>query len=225
MAREGAPIGSWHTFVEAQLPGVADLAGAAVADPIVAPGEKVQGLSLAALPGGEPAAPNTYREALQMPEARKWQAACDAEIALLTEHGVFSWVVRPKDRKTLKSRWVFKAKRNTAGEVVKYKGRVVVKGFLQTPGVNFDTLSLSAPVANINEFRCVIALAAARGWRLHQMDIETAYLNALLEEELYMEAPDGFLECGAARQLTQLGIRRAAARLWRCHKPRLCARR
>ncbi|CAM9952920.1 unnamed protein product, partial [Phaeothamnion confervicola] len=197
MAREDAPIGSWHTFVEAQLPDPAGLAGAAVADAVVAPGEKVQGLLLAALPSGEPAAPNTYREALQTPEAREWQAACDAEIASLTEHGVFSWVVRPKDRKTLKSRWVFKAKRNTAGEIVKYKGRVVVKGFLQTPGVDFNTLSLSAPVANINEFRCVIALAAARSWRLHQMDVETAYLNALLEEELFMEAPDGFSKRGA----------------------------
>ncbi|CAM9741691.1 unnamed protein product, partial [Phaeothamnion confervicola] len=158
---------------------------------------KVQGLSLGALPSGEPAAPNNYREALQTPEAREWQAACDAEIASLSEHRVFSWVVRPKDRKTLKSRWVFTAKRNTAGEIVKYKGRVVVKGSLQTPGVDFDTLSLSAPVANINKFRCVIALAAARGWRLHQMDVETAYLNALLKEELYMEAPDGFSKRGA----------------------------
>ncbi|CAN0282775.1 unnamed protein product, partial [Phaeothamnion confervicola] len=126
-----------------------------------------------------------------------WQAACDAEIASLTKNGVFSWVVRPKDRKTLKSRCVFKTKRNTAGEIVKYKRRVVVKSFLQTPGVDFDMLSLSAPVANINEFHCVVALAAARGWRLHQMDVETAYLNALLEEEFYMEAPDGFSKRGA----------------------------
>ncbi|CAM9875232.1 unnamed protein product [Phaeothamnion confervicola] len=107
----------------------------------------------------------------------------------------------------LKSRWVFKAKRNIAGETVKYNGRVVVKGFRQTLSLDFDTLSLSALVANINEFCCVIALAAALGWRLYHADVETAYLNALLGEELYMEAPDGFSERGAG-----------GAELWQLHR-------
>ncbi len=72
----------------------------------------------------------------------------------------------------------------------KYKARFVARGFSQIEGVDYG--ETFAPVAQYTSIKTLISLTAEMGWRIHQMDVKFAYLNGDLEEEVYMEQPDGF---------------------------------
>jgi hypothetical protein len=76
------------------------------------------------------------------------------------------------------------------GVSIKYKARFVARGFSQQEGENYD--ETFAPVAKYTSIRAIISLAASMGWSLHQMDVKTAFLNGLIEEEVYIEKPQGF---------------------------------
>ncbi len=91
-------------------------------------------------------------------------------------------------------RWVFRKKRDASGKVVRYKARVVAKGYAQREGV--DYFETYAPVARYDTLRTLIANATQKGRVIHQLDVETAFLNGKLEEEVYMEQPQGFVEPG-----------------------------
>lgn len=74
--------------------------------------------------------------------------------------------------------------------MAQYKGRLVVKGYLQEARVDFqETFS---PVVKPTNIRVVLALAVSMGWSLRQVDINNAFLNGDLQEEIYMEQPAGF---------------------------------
>ena len=88
------------------------------------------------------------------------------------------------------SKWVFAFKYNEAGEVARWKARLVAQGFKQRPGIDFD--ETYASVINKATIRTVFHIAAQKGMHLHQMDVKTAYLNGELEEEVYMRQPPGF---------------------------------
>ena len=78
---------------------------------------------------------------------------------------------------------MFKLKRDEAGTVVKHKARLVARGFVQQEGVDFD--DAFAPVARMESVR-LLALAAQEGWRVHHMDVKSAFLNGDLKEEVYV---------------------------------------
>jgi len=85
---------------------------------------------------------------------------------------------------------VYKVKHNADGFVSKYKARLVIKGYAQTYGINYeDTYS---PIAKMTTVRVIIAMAAAKGWSLHQMDVKNVFLHGDLQEEVYMEQPPGY---------------------------------
>ncbi|KAF0906653.1 hypothetical protein E2562_012232 [Oryza meyeriana var. granulata] len=81
-------------------------------------------------------------------------------------------------------KWVYKVKKNAAGEAIKHKARLVAKGYVQQPGVDFD--EVFAPVARIESVRLLLALAAQEGWPVHHMDVKSAFLNGELVEEVYV---------------------------------------
>jgi hypothetical protein len=88
------------------------------------------------------------------------------------------------------------------GTIDKYKARLVAKGFTQKEGEDyFDTYS---PVARLTTIRLLIALAASYGLHIHQMDVRTTFLNGELEEEIYMEQPDGFVVKGQESKVCRL---------------------
>ena len=96
----------------------------------------------------------------------------------------------PPGCKTLSSKWVFKRKRKVDGSINKYKERLVIKGYKQTEGLDyFDTY---AYVTRINSIRMVLATVALRNLEVHQMNVKTAFLNEELDEEIYIEQPEGF---------------------------------
>jgi hypothetical protein len=99
-------------------------------------------------------------------------------------------VSRPKGKSVVTSRWLYKTKYAADGSIEKHKARFVARGFSQIEGVDYD--ETFAPVARYTSIRSIIAIAAEMGWRIHQMDVKTAFLNGFIEEEVYIEQPQGF---------------------------------
>ncbi|KAI0992496.1 hypothetical protein K3495_g15689, partial [Podosphaera aphanis] len=116
--------------------------------------------------------------------------AFDDEIASLEENKVWQLVPRPDGRKIIKGKWVCKIKGNAQGEVERFKARYVAKGFSQIQGLDFD--ETFAPVVRFDSLRLLLAISAHRGWKPRQLDIKTAFLYGKLNEEIYMELPEGY---------------------------------
>ncbi len=87
---------------------------------------------------------------------------------------------------------MYKIKHAADGSVEKYKARFVARGFSQKEGIDYD--EIFAPVARYTTIRSIMSLASVLGWKLHQMDVKTAFLNGEVEQEVYVEQPDGFVE-------------------------------
>jgi hypothetical protein len=136
--------------------------------------------------------PRTLAEAQKRPDWLEWKEAIESELAQLEALHTWDLVEKPKGVNVVGSKWVFRAKKNAAGEVVKAKARLVAQGFSQVPGVDyFDTF---APVATFASSRTVLAFAASLNLELHQMDVKGAYLNGELapDEVIYMRQPPGY---------------------------------
>jgi hypothetical protein len=103
---------------------------------------------------------------------------------------VWEIVPRLKNKYVVSSRWLFKIKHVVDGSIEKYKERFVTRGFSQKEGIDYEeTFSL---VVRKTSIRTIIALAAKIKWKLHQMDVKTTFLNGVIEEEVYIEKPQGF---------------------------------
>jgi hypothetical protein len=84
-------------------------------------------------------------------------------------------------------------KKNAKGEVERYKAKLVVKGYSQQQGIDYD--EVFAPIARLETIRLLIALAAQNKWSIFQMDVKSAFLNGYLEE-VYVEQPIGYVVKG-----------------------------
>jgi hypothetical protein len=128
-----------------------------------------------------------FEEAIQRKE---WVDAMTEEYQSIMKNEVWEIVPRPKNKDVVSSRWLFKIKHAANGSIEKYKARFVTRGFAQKEGI--DCEETFAPVARYTSIRTIIALAAKMKWKLHQMDVKTAFLNGVIEEEVYIEKPQGF---------------------------------
>jgi Reverse transcriptase (RNA-dependent DNA polymerase) len=114
-----------------------------------------------------------------------WEIAISEELESLHEAGTWEVAVPPRGGKLFPSRFVLKVKRNSDGSLERRKARLVLMGNLQRPHINyFDTY---APVADFVVVRIVLAMACAKGWVVHQLDVKSAFLNGYLKEEIYMQ--------------------------------------
>jgi hypothetical protein len=134
------------------------------------------------------------------------------EISSIEENETWSLVDPPTDQRPIGLKWVFKLKKDAAGKVVKHKARLVAKGYVQRIGVDFD--EVFAPVARLDSVRLLLALAAQQGWSAHHMDVKSAFLNGILEEEVYVVQPPGFIVDGQEHRVYKLkkalyGLRQA----------------
>ena len=134
--------------------------------------------------------PQTFREAMNSPDADLWTAAIDKELKSLREMGTFEVVDElPSGRKPIGAKLVFRIKCNADGSIERYKVRLVAKGFSQIPGIDFD--ETFAPVVKHTSIRIMCALAVRLKLYFHHLDVDTAFLNGPLEEEIYMRIPEG----------------------------------
>ena len=146
--------------------------------------------------------PESVQEALQGAHGEKWQKAMDSEMESLRENGVYEIVDRPAGKKIVKSKWVLRVKTNEKGEIEKYKARVVAKGFSQVEGVDYD--QTFSPTVRFESIRQMVALGTSKSMAMHQMDVTTAFLYAPLEEEVYMEQPEGTAKKGEEKKVMRL---------------------
>ena len=134
--------------------------------------------------------PNTFKEAMTLPAKAHWKAASDKEVASLKKNNVYTLVPAtavPAGRKIVGSRWVYKVKADQS-----YTGRVVVLGRGQVPGV--DCGGTFAPVCRLQSIRMVLAIAAEFDFECWQLDYTTVFLNAKVEEDVYVKMAPGYEE-------------------------------
>ena len=116
-------------------------------------------------------------------------------------------------KKPVPTKWVFKIKRDKKGRIEKYKARVVAKGFKQVPGRDFG--EVYAPVSRHTTLRMLLGVVTAQDLELQQLDVQTAFLNGELEEEIYLLPPPGVENDGKVWRMNKAlyGLKQAA-RAW-----------
>lgn len=93
----------------------------------------------------------------------------------------------PQNKQKIEVKWVFKIKYKPNGETTKFKVRLVAKGFLQKPGVDFT--NVFAPVARLETVRLVVGITCPKNWEIYQLDVKSAFLNGPLKEEVFVRQP------------------------------------
>ena len=139
--------------------------------------------------GGEP---ESFQEAQTHKDRGSWMKAMQEEMESLQKNNTYELVKLPKGRKALRNKWVYKLKKDGRGDLVKYKARLVVKGFGQKKGIDFD--EIFSPVVKLSSIRIILGLATNQDLEIEQLDVKTAFLHGDLEEEIYMQQPEGFEE-------------------------------
>jgi hypothetical protein len=134
--------------------------------------------------------PTSIREALEFDRA-KWGEAIADEFRSLITNGTWEAAMLPSGRRAISTKWVFKLKESAEGSL-RHKARLVIRGFEQRSGIDYD--ETFAPVAKFVTIRVLLAVAAAKDWDIHQMDVKTAFMNPRLKEEVYMAFPEGYSE-------------------------------
>ena len=131
----------------------------------------------------------TMTEALALPQADNWAAARDREIAQLEKYGVFEWVDEvPAGKKAIDTKWVLKEKEERHQDDPKrFKVCLTARGFTQRPEIDYN--ATYAPVAREESWRIVLSLALAEDLVIEVADIEGAFLNGPIEEEIYIKDP------------------------------------
>jgi hypothetical protein len=119
-----------------------------------------------------------------------WVNSMHEELENFERNQVWELVDPPPGCKPIGTKWVWKNKEGEKGEVVRNKSRLVAQGFSQKEGIDYE--ETFAPVARLEAIRILIAFSVAKGFKLHQMDVKSAFLNGVLEEEVYVRQPPRF---------------------------------
>ena len=146
--------------------------------------------------------PQIFNEAMSTPKAPMWKEAVNSEIESIMQNHTWELVDHPPGSKPLECKWIFKRKMKTDGSIDKYKARFVAKGYKQKECLDyFDTYS---PVTRITSIRMLIAIAALHNLEIHQMEVKTTFPNGDLNEEIYMDQPEGFISLGHEKKVCRL---------------------
>jgi hypothetical protein len=133
--------------------------------------------------------PKCYEEAMQVDTKKKWEKRMKEEMDSLANDQTWDLVQLPARKIALQNKWVYKLKEEDGGEK-RYKTRLVVKGFTQKKGIDFD--EIFSPVVKMTSIRNILSLVAIQDLHLEQLDIKTTFLHGDLEEEIYMQQPKGY---------------------------------
>jgi hypothetical protein len=138
--------------------------------------------------------PKTVRDARESPEWSEWLNAMRAELSSLVKNKTWELVsqnhLKAQGKRALGAKWVFKIKRGADGQILQYKARWVVKGYEQRYGLDYD--QTFAGVVRSATWRIILGLAAANNWAVDQMDVKSAFLHGDIDEEVYVELPEGW---------------------------------
>ena len=167
--------------------------------------------------GPTKAEPLTYNEAVNGKDRLEWKISIQDEFEAHFANGTWELVHLPTGRKVITCKWVFKIKYNPDGTIHRYKSRLVARGFTQLESIDYH--ETFAPTLRLESLRLLFAIAGYLGLLIHQLDVDNAYLNSDLEEEVYMELPPGFPVTMRTRRMV-LRLRKGlyglkqSARIW-----------
>jgi hypothetical protein len=133
--------------------------------------------------------PECYEEAMQVDTKNKWEQGMKEEMDSLVNNQTWDLVQLPAKKRELQNKWVYKLKEEDGGKKG-YKARLVVKGFAQKKGIDFD--EIFSPVVKMTSIRTILSLVAVEDLHLEQLDVKPTFLHGDLEEEIYMQQPQGY---------------------------------
>ena len=131
--------------------------------------------------------PKTLQEALN---DEFWTESMHLELEQFDRLQVWELVPRPDGVNIIGTKWIHKNKTDEKGNVIRNKSRLVGQGYTQIEGVDFD--ETFAPVARLESIRLLFGMACNLKIKLYQMDVKSAFLNGVLQEEVYVTQPKGF---------------------------------
>lgn len=157
--------------------------------------------------------PVAYDQAVK---SKTWKAAMQSEIEAIEKNKTWLLTDLPKGHKTIDLKWVFKEKKDTSGEIIKRKAGLVTKVYIQKHDIDYE--EVFAPVTRLKTVRLLLALAARNNWKVHHLDVKSAFLNGELQEEVYVSQPKGYVKKGQESKVYRLlkalyGLRQAP-RAW-----------
>ena len=133
---------------------------------------------------------------------KKWTTAMDEEIKAIDHNNTWELTKLPEGCQPIGVKWVFKKKMNDPGKIERYKVRLITKGYKQKAGIDYD--EVFAPIARIETIRLLISQVTQFKWQIFQINIKSAFLNGLLEEEVYIKQPPGYMKIGEEKKVLKL---------------------
>ena len=135
--------------------------------------------------------PSSIKEAWHNEYGKQWMIAIDSEFESLIEANTWELVPLPKNKNIVGCKWIFKVKCKANNSIDRFKARLVLQGYSQKYSIDFD--EVFSPVARFATIRTVLALSTLLDLDVHQLDVKTAFLNGLLDDEIYMKQPEGYI--------------------------------
>jgi hypothetical protein len=133
--------------------------------------------------------PECYEEAMPVDTKNKWEQGMKEEMDSLVNNQIWYLVQFLGEKKVLQNKWAYKLKEEE-GCKKRYKARLVVKGFSQKKGIEFD--EIFSPIVKMNSIRTILSLVVVEYLHLEWLDVKTTFLHGDLEEEIYMQQPQGY---------------------------------
>lgn len=138
--------------------------------------------------------PSTFQEVVSCSNDSLWMATMQEEMEALHKNKTWDLVVIPEVQKAIGNKWVYKIKCDANDQVERYHARLVVKGYAQKEGIDFN--EIFSPVVRLTTIRVVLVMCVAYDLHLEKLDVKTSFLLGELKEEMYMLQPEGFEEKG-----------------------------
>jgi ATP-binding cassette subfamily B (MDR/TAP) protein 1 len=139
---------------------------------------------------------------MEATDAASWQLVMESEMNSIQENETWDLVKLPRNRKALPCKWVYRLKQVSYSSSPKYKVRIIAKGFRHEYGVDFN--EVFSPVVKMTTLRFLLGEVALEDFELLKLDVKTAFLHGDLDEEIYMEQPQGFTSLGCEHLVCRL---------------------
>ncbi|KAK4382805.1 Retrovirus-related Pol polyprotein from transposon RE1 [Sesamum angolense] len=138
-----------------------------------------------------------------------WVQAMEEEIKVIGKNN--TWELA-KNNEVIGVKWIYKMKLNVDGSIQKHRARLIEKGYSQLRGIDYT--ETFAPAACLDTVRALIAIATNKKWKIYQMDVMSSFLNGYIDEDIYVEQPQGFIAKGYEEKVLSLkkalyGLRQA----------------
>ena len=147
--------------------------------------------------------PNSYEEAMSSSDWEKWNAGMNDEMTSLKKKNMWFLTDLPEGKKAIGCRWIYKLKPGIPGvEEPRYKSRLVAKGYSQKEGIDYQ--EIFSPVVKHVSIRVMLSIVVDQDLELEQLDVKTALLHGTIDEYIYMEQPEGYVEEGQEGKVCKL---------------------